>query len=521
MGYQALYRKYRPSSFNDVSGQEVTVRILQNSIKNNKISHAYLFYGPRGTGKTSVAKIFARAVNCTDQNNGIQCEKCDNCLASKDKECVDIIEIDAASNNGVDEIRELKSKVSFLPASLKYKVYIIDEVHMLSTGAFNALLKTLEEPPEYVIFILATTELNKVPLTIVSRCQCLEFKKISNTCISNRLKYISDKESIKIDAAALVEIANNCNGGLRDSIGLLEKASAYTDDTITEETIREISGNISSNEFKELIGYIESKNIENFMKKIDSLYDSGIDLSKIVLYLLNYYSNLCFEDVYSNIDVRKYVKELDNLYTTMMTTTNQKLIFETNMLNIMLDESKNINIKANPNITTNDNPSVKVEKEIKEEKKEKPKTAKDNNEMSSLKQRRVYNTLAMAKKEYLQAIMKEWKSINDLAFDVDCGNVARILISDITPAVASDEYLVIKSKLNGIAEQLNGDLGTVEKILKKIFNKEYKTICISEKEWNEYIDLYKNDKSVFVYVKEEEKKQTKSLKDKAKELFDD
>ena len=157
MKYQALYRKYRPKNFDEISGQNTTIKILKNAIKNKKISHAYLFYGPRGTGKTSIAKIFSRAVNCLENKNGIQCEKCENCILSNEKECVDIIEIDAASNNGVDEIRELKSKVNFVPAELKYKVYIIDEVHMLSIGAFNALLKTLEEPPEHIIFILART----------------------------------------------------------------------------------------------------------------------------------------------------------------------------------------------------------------------------------------------------------------------------------------------------------------------------------------------------------------------------
>ena len=169
--YQALYRKYRPKSFDDVVDQKYIIETLKNSILNDKISHAYMFFGPRGIGKTTVAKIFARAVNCTNNSNGNPCEKCDSCIASAEKECVDIIEIDAASNNGVDEIREIKSKVNLVPNSLKYKVYIIDEVHMLTAGAFNALLKTLEEPPKHVIFILATTDPQKVSSTIISRCQ--------------------------------------------------------------------------------------------------------------------------------------------------------------------------------------------------------------------------------------------------------------------------------------------------------------------------------------------------------------
>ena len=177
--YQALYRKYRPIDFDSVIGQNSIVKTLKNSIKNNTFSHAYMFFGPRGTGKTTVSKIFARNVNCLDSKDGSACGKCSNCKASFEKDCVDIIEIDAASNNGVDEIRELKSKISLVPAELKYKVYIIDEVHMLSIGAFNALLKTLEEPPEHVIFILATTDPQKVPDTIISRCQCFSFKKMS------------------------------------------------------------------------------------------------------------------------------------------------------------------------------------------------------------------------------------------------------------------------------------------------------------------------------------------------------
>ena len=220
MKYQALYRKYRPKNFNEVVGQNVTTKILKNAITSNHISHAYLFYGPRGTGKTSIAKIFARTINCSNLNDVVPCENCDSCLYSINPGCPDIIEIDAASNNGVDEIRELKNKISFVPTELKYKVYIVDEVHMLSTGAFNALLKTLEEPPEHAIFILATTELQKVPLTIISRCQTLEFKKIDDSSMKNKLQEISNIEKIKIDDSGIEEIIKNSNGGLRDAIGL-------------------------------------------------------------------------------------------------------------------------------------------------------------------------------------------------------------------------------------------------------------------------------------------------------------
>ena len=196
MSYISLYRKYRPRKFSEVVGQEIIVKILKNSIINNKIGHAYIFSGPRGTGKTSIAKIFARAVNCLNPADGDVCDNCDICKLSQDEE-LDIIEIDAASNNGVDEIREIKNTIKLMPSLLKYKVYIVDEVHMLSTSAFNALLKTLEEPPAHAIFILATTEINKIPATVLSRCQKFDFKKIKKEDIVNRLNYISNRKKQK------------------------------------------------------------------------------------------------------------------------------------------------------------------------------------------------------------------------------------------------------------------------------------------------------------------------------------
>ena len=525
MSYQALYRKYRPATFDDVCGQNVTVKILKNSIIKNKISHAYLFYGPRGTGKTSIAKIFARSVNCLNPKDGNQCCTCDNCLLSTSNECVDIIEIDAASNNGVDEIRELKSKITFVPSSLKYKVYIIDEVHMLSTGAFNALLKTLEEPPEYVIFILATTEFSKVPTTIVSRCQTLEFKKISDQDIVNRLDYISKQENISIDESSLFEIAKCSNGGLRDSIGLLEKVSSYSDN-IDVDTIRLVTGNISIDERNEFIKYLDNNDVNSIINKINEYSNKGIDLSKFIKDLLEYYANQYKDN--NNTNICLIIKKLDSIYSDMLKSENPKLILEVSILNIFSTNNGNIVPEVNNiKLVVENKTSLTNNKPVEENKTVSNNT--NSNKTSSINldfiNRRVYNTISKADKALIKNIRNSWNNISDLAFDENYGNVSRLLVSDINAAVASDEYIVLVSKLEGLKEQLNNDLVSVEKILNLIFNNNYKAICITEKEWNNYIELYKKDNSLFVYEQETEvinnNTNKKNLKEKAKDLFED
>ena len=243
MAYLALYRKYRPSSFDEVFGQDNIVKIIQNAVVSGRVSHAYLFSGPRGTGKTTTAKILARMVNCESLDNGNPCGKCSNCLNFSSSG--DVVEIDAASNNGVDEIRNLREKVNLVPSQSKYKIYIIDEVHMLTTQAFNALLKTLEEPPKHVIFILATTEPNKIPLTISSRCQKFQFNRVDDSDIVKRLKQISDIEKINISDDALYEIARVSDGGMRDSINLLDQLCSYDLNNISIDDVYNVYGTIS------------------------------------------------------------------------------------------------------------------------------------------------------------------------------------------------------------------------------------------------------------------------------------
>lgn len=253
MAYQALYRKWRPRTFDSVVGQEDITNTLKNAIKRGTISHAFLFAGPRGTGKTSCAKIFAKALNCTNLQDGEPCNQCANCLAADKGAMSDIMEIDAASNNGVDEIREIRDKVKYAPTQGKYKVYIIDEVHMLSMGAFNALLKTLEEPPEHVVFILATTELQKVPATIISRTQRYNFKRISQTDLEKRMKYILDQEKISYDDKAIAVIAQVADGGMRDALSILDQLLSYEKDKVEYDAALEITGFAAKEKIEQIL----------------------------------------------------------------------------------------------------------------------------------------------------------------------------------------------------------------------------------------------------------------------------
>ncbi len=282
MSYVALYRAYRPKSFDEVAGQKVIIKTLKNALLHSKIAHAYLFSGPRGTGKTSVAKIFAKAVNCLNQPNENPCNTCDVCIGIDKGDIPDVIEIDAASNNGVDEIRELRDRVKYMPSVGRYKVYIVDEVHMLSTAAFNALLKTLEEPPKHVIFILATTEVHKIPATILSRCQRFDFKNIETDEIIGKLNEIIKAEGISIDQDAIMAIAQNAEGGLRDAISLLDQTVSFSGKTISADDVHQVFGSVSKSALKEILLSISNKETSKAMMKLKALLSDGKDISRIV-----------------------------------------------------------------------------------------------------------------------------------------------------------------------------------------------------------------------------------------------
>ena len=295
MSYVALYRKFRPAEFSEVKGQEHIVTTLQNQIKANRIGHAYLFCGTRGTGKTSIAKIFAKAVNCESPVDGSPCGECQTCKSIAAGTSMNVIEIDAASNNGVDNIREIRENVAYSPTEGKYKVYIIDEVHMLSIGAFNALLKTLEEPPEYVIFILATTEAHKIPITILSRCQRYDFKRITAETICARLTELMDKESVDVEEKALRYVAKAADGSMRDALSLLDQCIAfYLGKKLTYDNVLEVLGALDTDVYSSLLRKIIQKDIPAVMADVEGIVMQGRELSQFVTEFIQYLRNLLF-----------------------------------------------------------------------------------------------------------------------------------------------------------------------------------------------------------------------------------
>jgi DNA polymerase-3 subunit gamma/tau len=299
--YHALYRKYRSQTFNEIIGQDLIATTLKQAVSSKKVSHAYLFSGPRGTGKTSLAKIFAKAMNCPNQVNGEPCNHCEMCHDINNGSLEDVIEIDAASNNGVDEIREIREKSTYATSRATFKVYIIDEVHMLSTGAFNALLKTLEEPSENVVFILATTELHKIPATILSRVQRFEFKTITSSAIQEHLSSILDKEGISYDVAALSLIAHCAEGGMRDALSILDQAlSLVTDNHVSLDISEEITGSISLTSLHDYVTNINSQNVSAALSNLEIIFENGKNMARFATDLLNYLRDLLIVHIGDN-----------------------------------------------------------------------------------------------------------------------------------------------------------------------------------------------------------------------------
>lgn len=526
MSYLALYRKYRPVDFDSVYGQEEVVTVIKNAINNNMVSHAYLFCGPRGTGKTTIAKIIARMVNCENLIDGKPCGKCYNCINFLNSN--DIVEIDAASNNGVDEIRELRDKINLVPSNAKYKVYIIDEVHMLTTQAFNALLKTLEEPPAHVIFILATTEPHKIPLTIASRCQKFRFTKINSKKIVDRLSEIAKLENITASEDVLYEIARISDGGMRDAINFLDQLVAYDNKVITLDDIYKVNGSVSYNDIYLLLKSIVENNKVEIIKFFDIFDSNGKDINKfaseLILFLKDVilYNNtkllsdidikneniILVNELYDSKIVYELIEKLNEIQNFLRISTHGCILFMTMILkfsdnyfgNPTNDLEKNIK-----NDTFNINNSNKSEnKIISREIIEKNDSNNDaDNKNVQIKSEsdieniniRINNALATANKDCLKKIKEQWSLIDDYLYDDDFSVVAGLL-KDSVPVVASKEYIIVSNSFEAVANRINDNFSLIDEFLLKIFKNKMLIVGMSNDNWisekNKYISNIKN-----------------------------
>lgn len=517
MHYLALYRKYRPTNFNEVVGQDKVITVIKNEIINNRISHAYLFSGPRGTGKTTTAKIIAKLVNCTNPVNGECCNKCDNCLNFKNSS--DIVEIDAASNNGVDEIRELRDKVNLVPTNSKYKIYIIDEVHMLTTQAFNALLKTLEEPPAHVIFILATTEPHKIPLTVASRCQKFQFSKISNDEIVHRLSDIIKEENIKLDNEILLEIARLSDGGLRDAINMLDQLLAYKSENITLMDVYNINSCVSYIDIYNFINNMINNNaieIVNFIEKIDS---EGKNISKFIEELIVFLKDiLLYKSAKINSEIEDKNAKIKELSDVLSENAIYNMIYSYNdtLNNIKLSSNSiilfivstfkiiNDNFIRKNNTIDNNNESIStknIEKvvenvkndekkvEVEDIKKLKEEITSKMDSLNELINTRINNTFVYANKKDLLEIKNKWNSISNYLlnekYGVNCG-----ILKEVNVVAAGNNNLILVSNFDSVVDKVNMKLAELESTLLSIFGNQYKIIAISNDRWNSEKEKY-------------------------------
>ena len=503
MSYISLYRKYRPKNFEEVVGQEVVVKILKNSIINNKIGHAYIFSGPRGTGKTSIAKIFSKAVNCLSNNKGDLCGNCEVCKLNFDDE-IDIIEIDAASNNGVEEIREIRNNVKLMPNHLKYKVYIVDEVHMLSISAFNALLKTLEEPPQNVIFILATTEFNKIPATVVSRCQKFDFKKLNNKQIENRLNYILEKENKKLNNDVVKLISNICDGGMRDAINMLDQLISMEKKDITIDDVYNLIGDVNEKDIFEFLQLILNSDIKKILEKVDSFYESGKNfinicdrlqllIRNIVIYNnTNNYFDKEYEkelQIFSKVDIDKLLnvsEELFKLITELKKTNNQKIIMEIYMLKISL-MFNNKKIDYNQNNAVNDDEIVN-----KEMNNPNNNNFEDNKLKNEIKNIKINNALSGANKELKKEFINKYNVIKEYVSNKEYNSLANLLLK-CAPEVVSNKNIIFTFKNNFEVILFEKNEEEIIKFLKKVIGDKYSIVAVNEDEWQKIKEKYIKD----------------------------
>lgn len=556
MAYQALYRKWRPRSFDDVVGQEAITDTLKNAIKRGKVSHAFLFGGPRGTGKTSCAKIFAKALNCTNLQDGEPCNECENCIAADQGVMNDIIEIDAASNNGVDEIRDIRDKVKYAPTQGKYKVYIIDEVHMLSMGAFNALLKTLEEPPEHVVFILATTELQKVPATIISRTQRYNFKRILQKDLVAQMKLILNAENVSYDEKALQVIAQVADGGMRDSLSILDQILSYDQDKIKYEDALKITGFAAQEKIEKLFLKLMQSNTEECLSIIKELLAKGASSKNI----LNELIELSVEALLTRNGDKSHTYFLDDFATSLNNLPEEKFFKLTKLANEAINDLKYANqqkipldvfiVKMTHNVENNleasssgeelsnlknqiDTLTKKVQNLLQNNISYQP-NLKNTSKMSVKavmpqtnvvaydNKEKIYHVLMNATKNDLLNIKESWGDILSTF-----PNSKQAMVTILEPVAASMKEVVLSCKYELWFKYTNNDvelLSELEDQIAKMTQHNYKIVLVAASDWKKVrADFLKKHKTELLNKNNSEQQAPKSnpVVDKAQELFGD
>lgn len=527
MSYKALYRTYRPSTFAQVAGQQHIVKTLSNALKENKIAHAYLFCGPRGTGKTSMARLFAKSLNC-ESGFGDQCNMCPNCLAVIEGSHPDIIEIDAASNRGIDDIRDLISKVKYSPTLGKYKIYIIDEVHMMTTEAFNALLKTLEEPPSNVVFILCTTEPYKLMPTILSRVQRYDFNKVSDKDLLNNLKMIVEKEGIKADVEALKLIVSLADGGVRDSLSMLDQAIAYSGTNLELHHIEELYGLTTLDEKVKLINSLDQGDVKYFSTKLESLINHGTDIKRLTQDLIDIVKDMLVfkntkdysilkvitREVADSISISKktLIFMLDTLvetYSQYRFVSNLASLLEVCFLKISSSSSeieeevvvkkviKEVVVEEVKEVTPEVKPIVKEESPKKEEIKVDSKGIKeliDDGTPYLLSEEDTINLMQQGDKLEKQRIIDCWTKLDNLVTTGNLGAYVSLLKSNCSPRIVSKNVLVLEAQFGHVAKKISfkENQNGLAKVIETITGKEFTIVVLTSAEYIDRVQKFFN-----------------------------